>query len=140
MLDLKKPSKAFSGALILGPLISSDFLVTSLFNLLNKIKTLFGVEKEKLFPEYHQNGKKIFFNNKHSEFYKFINSNIWGDFYNFFNARLHNCSLEDPHAARRAFGNITNTSEVLENVGLCFVDCAKNFINCEIHLKIVRNI
>ena len=49
------------------------------------------------------------------------------DFYNFFNARLHNCSLEDPHAVRRAFGNITNTSEVLENVGLCFKHCSDSY-------------
>ena len=42
---------------------------------------------EKIFPGKHQNGKKIFLNNKHEEFYKFIKDNIWGDFYNQFNQK-----------------------------------------------------
>ncbi len=40
---------------------------------------------EELFPGYHENGSKIFLNNKHNEFYKFIKGNIWNDFYNLFN-------------------------------------------------------
>ena len=40
---------------------------------------------EKIFPGVHENGKKIFMNNKHQEFYEFIDKNIWGDFYNYFN-------------------------------------------------------
>lgn len=41
--------------------------------------------KEELFPGNHKNGNKIFLNNKHKEFYKFIKGNIWNDFYNLFN-------------------------------------------------------
>lgn len=40
---------------------------------------------EKIFPGYHQQGKKIFLNNKHKEFENFIKDNIWGNFYKFFN-------------------------------------------------------
>ncbi|MDB9827211.1 hypothetical protein OAC14_02620 [Candidatus Pelagibacter sp.] len=40
---------------------------------------------EKIFPGYHQQGKKIFFNNKHKEFENFIKGNIWEDFYRYFN-------------------------------------------------------
>ena len=39
------------------------------------------------FEGIHQNGKKIFFNNRHKNFYKFINSNIWGEFYNHLNKK-----------------------------------------------------
>ena len=42
---------------------------------------------EKIFPGVHENGKKIFMNNKHQEFYEFIDKNIWGDFYNYFNQK-----------------------------------------------------
>lgn len=41
-------------------------------------------EKE-IFPGYHQQGKKIFFNNKHAKFEEFIKKNIWCDFYEYFN-------------------------------------------------------
>jgi hypothetical protein len=40
---------------------------------------------EENFPGYHQQGKKIFFNNKHKEFEDFIKNNIWGDFYKYLN-------------------------------------------------------
>ena len=40
---------------------------------------------EELFPGHHKNGNKIFLNNKHDEFYKFIKGNIWNEFYNLFN-------------------------------------------------------
>jgi len=40
---------------------------------------------EKIFPGYHEQGKKIFLNNKHKEFEDFIKDNIWGDFYKYFN-------------------------------------------------------
>ena len=41
--------------------------------------------EESIFPGIHKNGKKMFLNNKHDEFFKFIERNIWGDFYNHFN-------------------------------------------------------
>jgi hypothetical protein len=41
--------------------------------------------EEEIFPGYHQQGKKIFFNNKHVEFNDFIKNNIWFDFYEFLN-------------------------------------------------------
>ena len=41
--------------------------------------------EENIFPGIHQNGNKIFLNNKHDEFHRFIERNIWGDFYNYFN-------------------------------------------------------
>jgi len=44
--------------------------------------------EEDKFPGIHQNGKKVFLNNKHNEFYKFIENNIWGDFYNYFNQKI----------------------------------------------------
>ena len=48
---------------------------------------------ENIFPGYHQQGKKIFFNNKHVEFENFIKGNIWGDFYKFFNNKSFVLSL-----------------------------------------------
>tara|TARA_B100000787_G_scaffold52617_1_gene38009 strand:+ start:605 stop:1402 length:798 start_codon:yes stop_codon:yes gene_type:complete len=43
--------------------------------------------KEQIFPGFHDKGEKIFLNNKHEEFYKFIENNIWGKFYNFLNRK-----------------------------------------------------
>ena len=47
MLDLKNPSNAFSCNSVFGPLISSFFCLISGFIPSNKIKSLFGVEKDK---------------------------------------------------------------------------------------------
>lgn len=59
-----------------------NFLEFSIYQDLKK-----NFPDEKFFPGVHKNGKKIFLNNKHSEFYKFIDANIWGDFYYHFNKK-----------------------------------------------------
>ena len=59
-----------------------NFLENSIYQKLKK-----NFPDEKIFPGTHENGKKIFLNNKHEEFYKFIDQNIWGDFYNNFNQK-----------------------------------------------------
>lgn len=59
-----------------------NFLEKSIYQ---KLKINFP--NEEIFPGIHENGKKIFMNNKHKEFYKFIDQNIWGDFYNYFNQK-----------------------------------------------------
>ena len=57
-----------------------DFLDQNIYNELSE-----NFPDEELFTDKHQNGKKIYLNNKQEKFYKFINKNIWGDFYNRFN-------------------------------------------------------
>ena len=59
-----------------------NFLEESLYNQLRD-----AFPSEDLFPGIHSNGKKIFLNNRHLEFYKFIKKNIWGDFYDYFNKK-----------------------------------------------------
>ena len=60
-----------------------NFLENSIYQ---KLKNNFP--DEKIFPGIHENGKKIFLNNKHREFYEFIEKkNIWTDFYNNFNKK-----------------------------------------------------
>ena len=49
LFDLKKPSNACSGALVLGPLISLDLILICLSRPSKTKTNLFGVEKEKFF-------------------------------------------------------------------------------------------
>ena len=49
LLDLKKPSVAFSGALIFGPFISSDFIIVSFLSPSKTITARLGVDLQKLF-------------------------------------------------------------------------------------------
>ena len=78
-----------------------NFLEDSLYNQLRD-----NFPNEDLFSGIHSNGKKIFLNNKHLGFYKFIKKNIWGDFYDYFN-RKEVCS--------RLIDLIRNELENIEN-------------------------
>ena len=59
-----------------------NFLEESVYQMLKK-----SFPNEAVFQGSHKNGNKIFLNNKHDAFFKFIKDNIWGDFYNYFNQK-----------------------------------------------------
>ena len=59
-----------------------NFLENSFYQ---KLKENFPDEKE--FIGIHENGKKIFLNNRQDEFYRFIKNNVWAEFYDRFNKK-----------------------------------------------------
>ena len=59
-----------------------NFLENSVYE---KLKENFPNEEK--FQGIHQNGNKLYFNNKHDQFFEFIKGNIWGDFYHIFNEK-----------------------------------------------------
>ena len=60
----------------------NNFLKNSIYQ---KLKESFPNEEN--FKGVHQNGNKLYLNNKHDQFFEFIKDNIWGDFYNNFNQK-----------------------------------------------------
>ncbi len=71
-----------------------DFIINNPFCIFEKknflendiyYELLKNFPNEELFTDVHQNGKKIYLNNKQTNFYEFIKNNIWSDFYDNFN-------------------------------------------------------
>ena len=78
---------------------------------------------EKIFEGIHNNGNKLYLNNKHHKFFEFIKDNIWGEFYQSFNKK-----------------EFLSTLVELIKPQLKLIDNRKNFNNYFFNKKFSQNI